>query len=185
MFNNACKHLLCRYGVISKRKMEVKDGLGTYGLLYNSFFSLMMFAPLCFFVPKISVELKMSLNYESWNKFLFCLLFFCSCVMASLLNLSSLLCTKANSALTTMVLGVLKNIFTTYAGMYVGGDFHSTYRSLIGINISMLAVNVCIYKFFESSKRGYSFKTVRRTIISVASLILISYCLQHIFWPSS
>ena len=183
MVSNICS---AGMGVVSKRKMEVKGGLGTCGLLfYNSFFSLIMFAPLCFLVPKISVELKMSLNYESWNELLFCLLFISSCVMASLLNLSSLLCTKANSALTTMVLGVLKNIFTTYVGMYVGGDFHSTYRSLVGINISMMGSLMYAYiNFFGSGKHEYSIKRARRTIASIATLILISYCLQHIFWPS-
>ena len=140
-------------GVISKQKMEVKDGLGTYGLLfYNSFFSLIIFVPFCLLIPKISVEFKMSLNHESWNEFLFCVFFFSSCIMASLLNLSSLLCTKANSALTTMVLGVLKNIVTTYVGMYIGGDFHSTFKSILGINISMLGSLIYAYIFFWTNK---------------------------------
>jgi len=131
---NVCQALST---VISKQKMEIKDGLGTYGLLmYNSLYSLMCFLPF-FTYGKLHVELNESLTDKNWGSPMFVALFLFSCAMASMLNFSILLCTKVNSALTTMVIGVIKNLVTTYLGMFVGNDYTFTWLNFTGLNVSV------------------------------------------------
>ncbi|XRB17879.1 UDP-sugar transporter [Pseudoscourfieldia marina] len=124
-------------GVVSKIKLDKKNGLGTYGLLfYNSLFSSFLFIPILA-LSSVRDEFLQSLQHSAWSDPVFVCLFAMSCILASYLNFSSLVCTKVNSALTTMVLGVMKNLLTTYGGMFIG-DFRWSTQTLIGINISVL-----------------------------------------------
>ena len=57
--------------------------------------------------------------------------------MGSVLNYSIFLCTAYNSALTTAVIGCLKNVATSYLGMLMFSDFSYNLPNFIGINISI------------------------------------------------
>mmetsp|Transcript_46230 Transcript_46230/g.77057 ORF Transcript_46230/g.77057 Transcript_46230/m.77057 type:complete len:404 (-) Transcript_46230:193-1404(-) len=146
---NVCQALT---GVISKQKMDVKDGLGTYGLLnYNSMYSLLCFFPF-FTYGRLHAQVEEVVHHENWGKPFFVALFLFSCVMASMLNFSILLCTKVNSALSTMVVGVIKNVVTTYLGMFVGNDYSFTWMNFAGLNVSVVGSLVYTWIKYKEDK---------------------------------
>eukprot|EP00240_Pyramimonas_obovata_P013334 CAMPEP_0118936694 /NCGR_PEP_ID=MMETSP1169-20130426/20044_1 /TAXON_ID=36882 /ORGANISM="Pyramimonas obovata, Strain CCMP722" /LENGTH=242 /DNA_ID=CAMNT_0006880041 /DNA_START=724 /DNA_END=1452 /DNA_ORIENTATION=- len=165
---NLCQALTT---VISKQKMEIKDGLGTYGLLmYNSMYSLMCFLPF-FTYGKLHAELEEALTHNDWGKPMFVVLFFFSCAMASMLNFSILLCTKVNSALTTMVIGVIKNLVTTYLGMFVGNDYTFTWFNFSGVNVSVLGSIVYTWIKYNEGQSHKSQQTIEASGDAESSLL--------------
>jgi len=132
MLNNAFTSV---GGVMTKLKLNkvaadddtTKAALSSmWGLMYmNSLIGTpLLFTVLVLAYPETLLE---AYHYEHWTDARFVGLFLLSSAMGTVLQFSIFFCTKVNSALTTVVTGVLKNVLTSYVGMLdtrLGYAFH-------------------------------------------------------------
>ncbi|CAI6361862.1 unnamed protein product [Macrosiphum euphorbiae] len=135
-------------GVFTKKKLNSKKEMGKYGLMYYS--SLFMIPP-ALILLYFSGDLDKVYRFSYWLHTPFLIQIFISSIMGFILNYSIMLCTQYNSALTTTIIGCLKNIFVTYMGMFIGGDYVYTLNNFIGINISVIGSLFYTYVTFRPS----------------------------------
>jgi len=135
-------------GVLMKKKLESKD-LGKFGVMFYN--SLFMLVPALVFAWQTG-DLQRSYDFPGWGDRLFLAQFLLSCVFGFVLIFSTVLCTQYNSALTTTIIGCLKNIMITYLGMVIGGDYQYSLLNFLGLNISVFGSLVYTKVTFSTKK---------------------------------
>ncbi|KAF7636082.1 hypothetical protein Mgra_00004528 [Meloidogyne graminicola] len=157
-------------GVYMKKKLNSKD-LGKNGLLFYN--SLFMLIPLLIFILLNNEETEKLKTFIDEGYLTVPVLFFLalSCIGGLLLNYSVVLCTAHNSALTTVCVGPIKNMFVTYIGMISSGDYIFTWNNFIGINISVFGSILYTYVTFRTKERIIS-RTAIETQIEEKSTLL-------------
>ncbi|VDP10292.1 unnamed protein product [Soboliphyme baturini] len=116
--------------ICMKMKLNIKE-LGKNAVLYyNSLFTLPLIAPLIMFegLPEV-------MAFDYWTDPVFIGLFLLSCFGGFLLNAATLWCTHCNGPLGTSCMGTIKNIFVTYIGMVIGGDYVYSFWNFAGMHI--------------------------------------------------
>ncbi len=142
LFNNVFTSL---NGVVMKRTLTASPSLSKFAVLYyNSLFGAVFMTALLLCKPQ---ELQAVREFASWGDPTFLLTFVAAAGMGSLLNYATFLCTSHNSALSTTVVGCVKNLFTTYFSMLFLSDYSFSLLNFVGISVSV--VGSLVYSFEE------------------------------------
>lgn len=140
------------FGVTLKKQLGGKNSIGKIPLLfYNSMFSIPLLGGLMLTVQ--SDQFYRLQDFNGWYEDGFYTVFFLSIMMGSVLNYSIFLCTSVNSALTTTIVGCIKNVLIAYLGVlgFVGKDYIFSWPNVIGLNISIFGGFFYAYVKFKEN----------------------------------
>ncbi|XP_071750889.1 nucleotide sugar transporter SLC35D2 [Centroberyx gerrardi] len=138
--------------VYTKKKLGT-EGLGKYGVLFYN--ALIIVIP-TLLASAFTGDLHQAITFEDWVKATFIFCFLMSCFMGFVLMYSIILCSHYNSALTTTVVGAIKNVAVAYVGIFVGGDYLFSWTNFLGLTICMSGGLVYSYLTFNNKTSSES-----------------------------
>jgi len=114
-------------------KSGTEKGISTFGLLfYNSLLAL-PFVLIVFLTTSEVTEVKKFDIF--WNaEFQICLII--NLLLGSMLNFSMFLCTTVNSALTTTIIGNLKNVLSVFLGLILLNPPPTNFINFLGLTLN-------------------------------------------------
>ncbi|CAM9819294.1 unnamed protein product [Chrysoparadoxa australica] len=134
------------YGVTLKTSLSGGQIKKNDLLFYNSLLSAAILPVIMFAFS--SHELEQVWEFEGWADPAFRAGFCLAALMGSILNYSIFYCTQVNSALTTTVVGCLKNVLTNYLGMLMG-DYVFSFLNFLGLHVSIAGSLVYSWATFK------------------------------------
>ncbi|XP_041855830.1 UDP-N-acetylglucosamine/UDP-glucose/GDP-mannose transporter [Melanotaenia boesemani] len=152
-------------GVYTKKKLN-DQGLGKYGVLFYN--ALIIIIP-TILASAFTGDLQKAIAFEDWLNVTFVFCFLMSCFMGFVLMYSIVLCSYYNSALTTTVVGAIKNVAVAYIGIFVGGDYLFSWKNFIGLSICMSGGLVYSYFTFSNSQAAEGNKNREELKIHITS----------------
>ncbi|XP_040899282.1 UDP-N-acetylglucosamine/UDP-glucose/GDP-mannose transporter isoform X2 [Toxotes jaculatrix] len=150
--------------VYTKKKLGI-EGLGKYGVLFYN--ALIIVIP-TLLASALTGDLHQAVTFEDWVKATFIFCFLMSCFMGFVLMYSIVLCSYYNSALTTTVVGAIKNVAVAYVGIFVGGDYLFSWTNFLGLSICMSGGLVYSYFTFNSKSSGNKTEGAQELKIEIA-----------------
>lgn len=148
-------------GVVLKKKLNEAKELGEFGLLFfNTLFSLPVLIIMLVLNQENDLMKVKEFFLSDANDSQFQIIFLLASVMGFVINYSIFLCTKINSALTTTVIGCLKNVLTTYLGMLMG-DYVFESINFLGLNVSI--VGSLFYSYEKYSEQMQMLQRLRES----------------------
>uniref|UniRef100_A0A672JGM2 UDP-N-acetylglucosamine/UDP-glucose/GDP-mannose transporter-like n=1 Tax=Salarias fasciatus TaxID=181472 RepID=A0A672JGM2_SALFA len=136
--------------VYTKKKLG-DQSLGKYGVLFYN--ALVIVIP-TLVASAFTGDLHKAISFEDWVKATFVFCFIMSCFMGFVVVYSVVLCNYYNSALTTIVVGAIKNVAVAYIGMFVGGDYLFSWTNFLGLTICISGGLMFSYFSFDANSRG-------------------------------
>ncbi|VDO00314.1 unnamed protein product [Rodentolepis nana] len=118
-------------GLLTKSRLSKHNFSSTTLLFYNSIF---MF-PFMLVLVLITGKVQNVIDFPLWTNVWFVIGFLFSCLAAVTLQFLTFECTRLTSALTTSVIGIMKNTIVSYGGMFVGGDYIFTIVNFCGVTL--------------------------------------------------
>lgn len=147
-------------GVYTKKILGNNKTMGKYGLM---FYCSLFMVPFSAAGVLLSGDLWLVIKFPLWSDPVFFIEFLMTCSMGFVLTYSVILCTEHNSALTTTIMGCLKNILVTYLGMFfIGGDYIFSTTNFIGISMSV--VGSILYSYVTFKPEGPRNKGMAATV---------------------
>ncbi|OAF71870.1 Solute carrier family 35 member D2 [Intoshia linei] len=144
------------YNVISKQKLENNQFSKETLIFYNSINAL----PLLLIQTFLIEDLGNVTSYIYWRDSTFLTIFTITIVFGYIYNISITLCTKYNSPLTTTVVGIIKNIITTYIGIMTDPDYTFNVPNCIGLHLSLFGAILYSYTVFIEKSNKVKQKSV-------------------------
>lgn len=152
------------YGITIQKQME-SDRMNKFGLMFYT--SLISILPVGAYTW-LTGDFNKILTYEEWNNLWFITCFLLSCVLGFLLTFSTYFCQEYNSALTTGMVGSVKNTLVSFIGMFTDKDYIFSVLNCFGIGIS--AVGSILYTIAElfsgAQEKADSTKNLENIIVN-------------------